>query len=97
MSMPPSFLEVTYRHGKPLVAYLQVDRRPGELTAQTEERDFGINVDYAEDGRVLGVEFVAPSLLTRDIIRRLMKDLRLSDASTDDLAPLVNAVGSSAA
>ena len=45
------FLEVTYRQGKPLAAYLYLPRRSGDTSARVEPRGPGFLVDWTEDGR----------------------------------------------
>ena len=58
--MAKPYLEVTYRGGKVLAAYLYVNRRPGDTAARTERRaDFA--ADYSDDGRLIGVELLRPS------------------------------------
>ena len=59
--MKRSYLEVTYRHGKPLAAYLYLPRRPGDVSARTEKRAGGLLVDYAADGRPIGIELTSPA------------------------------------
>jgi hypothetical protein len=53
MSKP--YLEITYRQGKAFAAYLYLDRRPGDASGRTERHGNWI-VDYAHDGRAIGIE-----------------------------------------
>ena len=55
MSKP--YLEVTYRKGKPFAAYLYLDRRPGDSAVRSQRREDFV-VDYAKDGRPIGVELI---------------------------------------
>jgi len=45
------FLKVTYRHGRPIAAYLHLPRLPGDVAAQTDRIDDVMLVDRAADGR----------------------------------------------
>jgi hypothetical protein len=45
-----SYLEVTYRKGKPLAAYWYLPRKPGDFAARTVPSGSGLNLDFAEDG-----------------------------------------------
>ena len=68
--MREPYLEVTFRHGRPLAAYYYLPRRPGEKSHRTERVEHGIIIDYAEDGRSIGLELTAPSAVTRFITAR---------------------------
>jgi uncharacterized protein YuzE len=59
--MKKSYLQVTFRHGKPMVAYLYLPRRGPDVSARTERREGGIIVDYASDGRPIGMEIISPN------------------------------------
>jgi hypothetical protein len=63
--MNEPYLEVTYRKGKPLAAYLYLPRRTGDVSARVEPRGDGYLVDWAVDGRPIGIEMPSPSLKRR--------------------------------
>lgn len=52
--MTRSYLEVTYRAGKPFAAYFHLPRRPGDGSVRTEKSEPGLPVDYTSDGRAIG-------------------------------------------
>ena len=57
-------LEVSASGGRVLAGYLTFGRRPGDSSARTAQPEPGIAVDYAADGRAIGLEITAPSKVT---------------------------------
>jgi hypothetical protein len=90
MAHAQPYLEVTYRQGKPLAAYLYLARRPGDIAARTERHGQWL-VDYASDGRAIGIEF--PSVGTIDLaeLNRLLTAVHHPAVSAADVVPLVAA------
>ncbi len=74
--MKGTYLEITYRRGKPLAAYLYLERRPDDVAARTEKVGEGLLLDRSEDGRPIGLEIANSSgaKLAR-IIKRLVREL----------------------
>ena len=89
--MKHSYLEVTYRKGRPLAAYYYLPRRDGDRSTRTERVDGGLLVDYAEDGRAIGIEITSPSRIDLAQLNRLLERLGQEPVSREDLAPLVAA------
>jgi hypothetical protein len=89
MSKP--YLEVTYRSGKALAAYFYLPRRPEDCSARTQKAEPGLLVDYAADGRAIGVEIAAPSKVTLESFNRVLAAARQPAAEAADLAPLARA------
>ncbi len=85
MSKP--YLEVTYRQGKPFAAYLYLDRRPGDHAATTR-RDGDLVVDYASDGRPIGIEFMQVVAVDLSAVNRILEGAHETSLSANDLAPL---------
>jgi hypothetical protein len=79
-------LEVTYRRGKPLVAYLYLPRRPGETSARVDPHGPSYLVDRAEDGRPIGIEMPSPSLVTVEGLNRVLDELGLEPVSPEEVA-----------
>ena len=84
------YLEVTYRQGKPLAAYLYLARQSGDTAARTVRHASWL-VDYAADGRAIGIEF--PSVGTIDLaeLNRLLAAAHQPPLSPADVVPLVAA------
>ena len=89
--MKPRYLEVTFRNGKAIAAYLYLPRRPGDVSERTEKRDGGLVIDYAADGRAIGIEITSPGALSIDALNCALADVNQEPASHDELAPLVAA------
>ncbi|HXO18397.1 MAG TPA: DUF2283 domain-containing protein [Thermoanaerobaculia bacterium] len=89
--MKSSYLEVTFRHGRALAAYLYLPREPGEKSARTSRVEPGLVIDFDKSGRPIGIEITAPSRLTLAALNRVLLDLGLPAAGPADLAPLLAA------
>ncbi len=89
--MAQRYLEVTYRQGRPLAAYLYLPRRSGDHSARVEQRAPGYFVDLTEDGRPIGIEMPSPSLVTLDGLNSVLNELHLEPAAPNEVAPLVAA------
>ena len=85
--MKDRYLEVTFRKGKPLAAYLYLPRPAGVTVARTEPRGGGILVDYDASGRAIGIEIAAPSV-ELDAVNAVLKDLGFASADHEELAPI---------
>ncbi len=85
--MKRSYLEITFRHGRPLAAYLYLPRRPGDFSARTVKCDGGMIVDYAADGRPIGIEITSPRSASLETINQILSSVD-EPAQASDLAPL---------
>jgi len=87
--MKHRFLEITYRKGQPLAAYLYLPRQLGDTSRRTEEHETGLVIDYTEDGRPIGIEISAPGQLTLAALNQALAAANQKPASADDIAPLL--------
>jgi hypothetical protein len=62
--MNDAYLEVTFRHGRPLAAYYYLPRKPKDKSCRTKRVEPGLVIDFARDGRPIGIEILAPEKLT---------------------------------
>ena len=85
------FLKVTYRHGRPIAAYLNLPRLAGDTAAQTDRIDDVLLVDRAADGRPIGVEITDPARFDPDKLFTLLASLGHPAIDRDELRPLVAA------
>ena len=83
------YLELTYRHGKPFAGYLHLPRREGDRAVRSRKAGPALVVDYADDGRAIGVEIVSPEIVSADEINRLLAELDQQALGADELAPLL--------
>lgn len=86
--MKERYLEVTFRKGKPLAAYLYLPRRAGVKSVRTEEAIPGLLVDYTASGEPIGLEITAPSQVTVEKVNAVLKQLGLAAMDPGELAPL---------
>ncbi len=86
--MKERYLEVTFRNGRPLAAYLYLPRIDGDRSVRTEETDCGLLIDYAEDGRPIGIEITAPEHMTVSQLNAVLDRLRFEPLRPDETAPL---------
>jgi uncharacterized protein YuzE len=85
------FLEVTYRQGKPLAAYLYLPRQAGDISCRTQEFEHGLLIDYSADGRAIGIEITSPTRVTLDGVNRALAFVNQEPATALDLLPLAAA------
>jgi hypothetical protein len=86
-----SFLEVTFRHGRPFAAYLYLPRRKGEKSYRTRRREPGLVIDFTRAGRPIGVEITAPGHVSLAQLNRVLRDLGATPLKRTEFAPLLAA------
>lgn len=86
--MKESYLEVTFRHGKPLAAYLYLPRRPGAKSYRSRRADPGLVIDYSRGGEPIGIEITAPGQVTVVSLNRVLRELGMPTIQRADLEPL---------
>ena len=86
--MKEAYLEVTYRRGRLLAAYLYLPRRPGDRSSRTSRVEPGLLIDYTRAGRPIGVEITAPARVTLTALNRILRHLGVPALTRADLAPL---------
>lgn len=89
--MKHSYLEVTFRKGRPLAAYYYLPRQDGDRSGRTEAAGGGLVVDYAADGRPIGIEITAPSRLVLSKLNQVLASPGYGPVAREDLAPLAAA------
>ena len=82
------YLEVTFRHGRPLAAYLYLSRSPGDRSRRTSRAGVGMLIDYTEEGRPIGIEITAPDKVTVADINGVLVGLNVPTLTAEDIAPL---------
>jgi uncharacterized protein YuzE len=86
--MNESYLEVTFRRGRPLAAYYYLPRNAKDRSVRTQRIEPGLVIDFRRDGKPIGIEILAPEKLTLAIFNRVLRDLGLPSLKRADLAPL---------
>ena len=86
--MKSANLEVTFRKGKAMAAYLYLPRKAGDRATRTAKIAPEMLVDYAPDGRPIGIEFTSTSNIRLADVNAALSAADESPASAGDLAPL---------
>ena len=86
--MKQPYLEVTFRKGKPLAAYLYLPRQTGDRALHSELVDDVMVVDRAADNRPIGIELIDPAAVTMERLNHLLRELNQPTVQQSDLTPL---------
>ena len=86
--MKQRYLEVTFRNGKPLAAYLYLPRRSCVTVAATRDGGRGLKIDPDPAGTPIGVEITAPSLVSVADVNAALAKFGAGAIDPAELAPL---------
>ena len=86
--MKEAYLEVTFRHGRPLAAYLYLPRQAGDKSHRTSRVEPGLVIDFNDSASPIGIEFTAPTKVTVDVLNEVLHALGQRGVTQADLAPL---------
>ena len=86
--MKHQYLEVTFRCGEALAAYLYLSRSAHAKAARTSDEGNGLRVDYDASGTPIGVEITAPGAVTVTELNAVLVRLGVPPISQDEWAPL---------
>ena len=86
--MKESYLEVTFRQGRPIAAYYYLPRRPGQKSYHSVRIEPGMVLDLGRGGKPIGIEITAPELVSQLKLNRILKRFGLPPVKAADLAPL---------
>ena len=89
--MKESYLEVTFRHGRPIAAYYYLPRQPRDKSYRTKRIEPGFVIDFNRGGKPIGIEITAPGKISLAVFNRVLKELGLPGVKRVDLAPLIAA------
>jgi uncharacterized protein YuzE len=89
--MKDRYLEVTYRKGKPLAAYLYLAREARAKSVRTERASDTILVDYGMADEPIGIEITAPGQVTVAEVNEVLRSLGQALLAPDELSPLAAA------
>ena len=89
--MTKRYLEVTFRDGKPVAAYLHLPRRAGDKSIRSERLGGGLVVDFAEGDRPIGIEITAPEVLSLEVLNGALIGLKQAPATAAEIALLAAA------
>ena len=89
--MKEPYLEVTFRHGRPMAAYYYLPRRSDQRSARAKRVEPGLVIDFTADGQAIGIEITAPAKVSLAALNAVLRDLGHAPASEADLAPVLAA------
>jgi len=89
--MKELYLEVTFRHGRAMAAYLYLPRQADEKSSSTRRVEPGMVIDFGPRGNPIGIEITAPSRISLADVNGLLESLELPPVAQADLAPLLAA------
>jgi uncharacterized protein YuzE len=85
--MKAAMLEISFRKGRPLAAYLRLEGARSK-SVRTHEAAPSLLVDYDAEGRALGIEVLAFDEATLARINDVLKQLGHAPLPKQELAPL---------
>lgn len=85
--MRKSYLEITFRKGRPVAGYLYLPRRPDDVSSKSVKMASGMVVDFARDGRPIGIEINSPHGVSLAAINEIVSRVD-EPAIKSELAPL---------
>lgn len=86
--MKEPYLEVTFRHGRPIAAYYYLPREANQKSARTRRVEPGLVIDFTSDGQAIGIEITTPTKVSLAALNAVLRELGQPPASQADLAPL---------
>lgn len=87
--MTDVYLEVTYRDGKPWVAYLYLPRTQKEKSDHCRRVEPDMVLDINKKGKLIGIELLAPEMVTLEAINAILKEYGREPLKESALAPLL--------
>ena len=89
--MKERYLEVTFRHGRPIAAYYYLPREANQKSARTRRVEPGLIIDFTADGQAIGIEITAPAKVSLAALNQVLTELGEAPAEEADLAPVLAA------
>lgn len=89
--MKEPYLEVTFRHGRPIAAYYYLPRGANQRSARSRRVEPGLVIDFGADGQAIGIEITAPTKVSLAAVNAVLRELGHAPASPADLAPVIAA------
>jgi cation transport regulator ChaC len=86
--MKSSYLEVTFRRGRPLAAYFYLPRCPNDRSHRTAKAEPGLVIDFNRAGTPIGIEITAPAKVSTAGLNRVLRQLGFPPVTRAELVPL---------
>lgn len=88
MAMKHQYLDVTFRNGKAIAAYLSLPREAGTKVARTTDEGMGLRADFDAHDKLIGIEITAPHAVDADQVNAVLARLGEKPLRPEDWAPL---------
>ena len=89
--MKEHYLEVTFRHGRPIAAYYYLPRDTNQKSVRTRRVEPGLVIDFTADDRAIGIEITTPAKVSLAALNAVLRELGHPPANQADLAPVLAA------
>ena len=89
--MKEPYLEVTFRHGRPIAAYYYLPRNGNPKSTRTRRVGPGLIIDFTAEGQAIGIEITTPAKVSLTALNAILRELGQAQASEADLAPVLAA------
>ena len=89
--MKEPYLEVTFRHGRPIAAYYYLPRETNQRSARARRVEPGLVIDFTAEGQPIGIEITTPARVSLATLNAVLRELGQEPASQADLAPVLAA------
>ncbi len=89
--MKERYLEVMFRHGRPIAAYYYLPRDANQKSARTRRVEPGLVIDFTAEGQAIGIEITTPAKISLTALNAVLCELGHAPASQADLAPVLAA------
>jgi hypothetical protein len=89
--MKDRYLEVTFREGTPLAAYLYLPRNSGAKSCRSQPAGQVLVVDLDAQGTPIGIEITAPGQITVQQINEVLAGFGLPALDERELTPVAAA------
>ena len=86
--MKPPSVEITYRRGRPVAAYISWASSATAKCHATKEAAPGMIVDFARNGRPIGLELAVPRAATLAGVNRVLRSVGAPPLRPSDFSPL---------
>ncbi len=86
--MKDVYLEITFRKGKAIAAYIYLSRKPGVATNVSKKVKDDIIADYDNEGCLIGLEITSPQKVNSSDINDILVSHNAQPVSEQELAPL---------
>lgn len=86
--MKERYLEVTFRKGRLLAAYLYLPRENGAKSVRTESLGEGLLADFDAEGKAIGLELTSPGHISLEQLNAALATLGAAPLGPEEFAPL---------